>query len=94
MNLFFIFIFYFFGILIFCISWKHFLIILLSLEFLVLGMFLMIFYYLKCNGFELYFSIIFIVYCVCEGALGLAILVSLIRTHGNDYFKRFSFLQC
>lgn len=54
----------------------------------------MIFYYLKCNGFELYFSIIFIVYCVCEGALGLAVLVSLIRTHGNDYFKRFSFLQC
>lgn len=64
------------------------------MEFLVLGIFLIVFYYLKFYGFELYFSIIFIVYCVCEGALGLSILVSLIRTHGNDYFKRFNFLQC
>nr|YP_010626151.1 NADH dehydrogenase subunit 4L [Agulla arizonica]WBK02988.1 NADH dehydrogenase subunit 4L [Agulla arizonica] len=94
MSLYFIFIFYFFGMFIFCLSWKHFLMMLLSLEFLVLGMFLMIFYYLKFYGFELYFSMIFIVYCVCEGALGLSILVSLIRTHGNDYFKSFNFLQC
>nr|YP_003204860.1 NADH dehydrogenase subunit 4L [Mongoloraphidia harmandi]ACO92560.1 NADH dehydrogenase subunit 4L [Mongoloraphidia harmandi] len=94
MYLYFIFMFYFSGLLIFCLSGKHFLMMLLSLEFLVLGLFLMVFYFLKSFGFELYFSMIFIIFCVCEGALGLSILVSLIRTHGNDYFKSFNFLQC
>lgn len=29
---------------------------------------------------------------VREGVLGLSILVSIIRTHGNDYFQRFNIL--
>jgi NADH-ubiquinone oxidoreductase chain 4L len=29
---------------------------------------------------------------VCEGALGLSILVSMMRTHGNDYFQTFNVL--
>nr|AMW68106.1 NADH dehydrogenase subunit 4L [Xanthostigma gobicola] len=94
MYLYYIIIFYFSGLLIFCLSWKPFLMMLLSLEFLVLGLFLMLFYFLKYYGFELYFSMIFIVFCVCEGALGLSILVSLICTHGNDFFKSFNFFQC
>jgi hypothetical protein len=34
----------------------------------------------------IFFFIIFLTFIVCEGVLGLSILVSLIRTHGNDYF--------
>lgn len=30
----------------------------------------------------------------CEASLGLAILVSLIRTHGNDYVSRFRAHKC
>jgi NADH-ubiquinone oxidoreductase chain 4L len=31
----------------------------------------------------------FLVFSVCEGALGLSILVSMIRGFGNDYFQSY-----
>nr|QHD47896.1 NADH dehydrogenase subunit 4L [Niponiella limbatella] len=73
---------------------KHLLVTLLSLEFIVLGLFLFLFMYLNILGLELFFTMVFLTFSVCEGALGLSILVSMIRTHGNDYFQTFSILQC
>nr|YP_010882024.1 NADH dehydrogenase subunit 4L [Isocapnia anguis]WID86711.1 NADH dehydrogenase subunit 4L [Isocapnia anguis] len=73
---------------------KHLLLTLLSLEFMVLSLFLISFMYLNLMNYELFFSMIFLTFSVCEGALGLSILVSMIRTHGNDYFQSFSILQC
>lgn len=73
---------------------KHLLISLLSLEFLVLRLFLLLFYYLNMNFMENYFLIIFLVFSVCEGVLGLSILVSIIRTHGNNYFQSYNLLIC
>lgn len=67
---------------------------LLRLEFIVLRLFLFIFIYLNLYNYERSFSIIFLVFRVCEGALGLSLLVSIIRTHGNDYFNSFTILQC
>jgi hypothetical protein len=40
------------------------------------------------------FVVYFLVFSVCEGWLGLYILVSIIRSHGNDYFQSYSVLQC
>lgn len=82
------------GALIFISNRKHLLIILLSLEFIVLSLFLLIFIYLKLYNYEIYFTIIFLTFSVCEGALGLSILVSIIRTHGNNYFQSFNILLC
>lgn len=73
---------------------KHLLCILLRLEFIVLILFMMLLFYLNYINYERYFRIFFLVFCVCEGVLGLSILVSIIRTHGNDYFQRFTILQC
>nr|YP_009502940.1 NADH dehydrogenase subunit 4L [Isoperla eximia]YP_009503506.1 NADH dehydrogenase subunit 4L [Isoperla bilineata]AXB38852.1 NADH dehydrogenase subunit 4L [Isoperla bilineata]AXG21543.1 NADH dehydrogenase subunit 4L [Isoperla eximia]QNV11621.1 NADH dehydrogenase subunit 4L [Isoperla grammatica] len=73
---------------------KHLLLTLLSLEFIVLSLFLILFMYLNSLNYELFFSMVFLTFSVCEGALGLSILVSMIRTHGNDYFQSFSVLQC
>nr|YP_009630596.1 NADH dehydrogenase subunit 4L [Diamphipnoa annulata]QBR55103.1 NADH dehydrogenase subunit 4L [Diamphipnoa annulata] len=73
---------------------KHLLLTLLSLEFIVLSLFLLLFIYLNLLNFELFFSMVFLTFSVCEGALGISILVSMIRTHGNDYFQSFSVLQC
>lgn len=67
---------------------------LLRLEFIVLSLFFILFFYLNLNNYEIYFSIYFLRFSVCEGVLGLSILVSIIRTHGNDYFSNFSLLQC
>lgn len=85
---------FFRGVVSFIFVYKHLLRILLSLEFIVLGVFLILYFYLIIFNFELYFSIYFLTFSVCEGVLGLSLLVSIIRTHGNDYFINFSLLQC
>nr|WRW10884.1 NADH dehydrogenase subunit 4L [Chlaenius naeviger] len=82
-----IFIFMFFsGMLAFSSKRKHLLLMLLSLEFIILSLYMMMFYYLSMFSYEYYFSMLFLTFCVCESVLGLSILVSLIRTHGNDFF--------
>nr|YP_009995333.1 NADH dehydrogenase subunit 4L [Ochthebius capicola]QNP09736.1 NADH dehydrogenase subunit 4L [Ochthebius capicola] len=80
------------GILVFCLKRKHLLLMLLSLEFIILSLYFMMFFFLSFFMSEFYFSMIFMTMSVCEGALGLSLLVSLIRTHGNDYFQSFSVL--
>ena len=45
-------------------------------------------------GGDLYFRLFFLTLAACEGALGLALLVSIVRTHGNDNFRRFRVLKC
>nr|YP_010046682.1 NADH dehydrogenase subunit 4L [Tripteroides tasmaniensis]QPJ78613.1 NADH dehydrogenase subunit 4L [Tripteroides tasmaniensis] len=75
-------------------SRKHLLCTLLSLEFMVLTLFSLLLLYLNYMNYEGYFSMFFLSFCVCEGVLGLSVLVSMIRTHGNNYFQSFSILQC
>lgn len=82
------------GAIVFVLNRKHLLSILLRLEYIVLRLFGLLFMYLIILGYQRFFTIIFLTFRVCEGALGLSILVSLIRTHGNDYFQSFSVLQC
>nr|YP_010564379.1 NADH dehydrogenase subunit 4L [Xestia dilatata]UYX62402.1 NADH dehydrogenase subunit 4L [Xestia dilatata] len=80
------------GNLIFISKHKHLLIILLSLEFIVLSMFFFLLFYLKSIDYDMYMLMVFLVFSVWEGALGLSILVSMIQTHGNDYFQKFNLL--
>nr|YP_009441691.1 NADH dehydrogenase subunit 4L [Usechus lacerta]AOY39210.1 NADH dehydrogenase subunit 4L [Usechus lacerta] len=83
---------FFSGLLVFSLKRKHLLLMLLSMEFIVLSIYLNLFVYLSSMENDYFFSMIFLSFSVCEGALGLSILVSLIRTHGNDYFQSFSVL--
>lgn len=85
---------FFSGVIVFVSNRSHLLSTLLRLEFIVLSLFLFLFIYLSIINYELYFTIIFLTFRVCEGALGLSVLVSIIRTHGNDYFQAFNTLQC
>nr|QNP10067.1 NADH dehydrogenase subunit 4L [Ochthebius peisonis] len=92
MMMFFSIFMYFSGLLVFCLKRKHLLLMLLSLEFIILSLYFSLFIYLSYFSNEFYFSMIFMTMSVCEGALGLSLLVSLIRTHGNDYFQSFNIL--
>nr|YP_002213686.1 NADH dehydrogenase subunit 4L [Gampsocleis gratiosa]ACA61242.1 NADH dehydrogenase subunit 4L [Gampsocleis gratiosa] len=85
---------YFVGVWVFCSKRKHLLSMLLSLEFIVLSLFVLLFMFLNFFDYELYLSMVFLTFSVCEGALGLSVLVSMIRTHGNDFLQTFSILQC
>nr|YP_010447343.1 NADH dehydrogenase subunit 4L [Piophila casei]UTN43263.1 NADH dehydrogenase subunit 4L [Piophila casei] len=82
------------GVFVFVSNRKHLLSMLLSLEYIVLSLFYLLFLYLNLFNYEGFFSMMFLTFSVCEGALGLSILVSMIRTHGNDYFQSFNVLQC
>nr|QXM16866.1 NADH dehydrogenase subunit 4L [Neoneuromus niger] len=91
---------YFFIIMVLSGAWvfvskrKHLLLMLLSLEFIVISLFMGLMIILKVYNFENFFTMFFLTFSVCEGALGLGILVSMIRTHGNDYFNSFNIMQC
>lgn len=81
-----------FGSVRFVIKRKHLLLILISLEFIVLALFYGLILYFKFYINENYFCLIYIRFAVCEGALGLSLLVLIIRTFGNDYFQTFNIL--
>nr|YP_009236635.1 NADH dehydrogenase subunit 4L [Telchinia jodutta]AMJ17102.1 NADH dehydrogenase subunit 4L [Telchinia jodutta] len=80
------------GNMIFVSKHKHLLIVLMSLEFIVLSIFFFLMLYLMMIEYNMYMLMVFLVFSVCEGALGLSILVSMIRTHGNDYFQSFNLI--
>nr|YP_009328104.1 NADH dehydrogenase subunit 4L [Trigonidium sjostedti]APD14951.1 NADH dehydrogenase subunit 4L [Trigonidium sjostedti] len=92
--IYFIFLIYFSGLWMFSSKRKYLLISLLSLEYMMLSVFLMLVFYLTMMMFQMYFLLIFLVFVVCEGALGLSVLVNIVRSFGNNYFQSFSILQC
>nr|YP_009433028.1 NADH dehydrogenase subunit 4L [Anabolia bimaculata]ATD11968.1 NADH dehydrogenase subunit 4L [Anabolia bimaculata] len=70
---------------------KHLLIILLSLELIVLNLLFYLYIYLLLNLLNsIYFLVMFMVLTVCEGVLGVSILVYMIRIHGKDYVSVYS----
>nr|YP_010222507.1 NADH dehydrogenase subunit 4L [Brachyplatys subaeneus]AVJ52521.1 NADH dehydrogenase subunit 4L [Brachyplatys subaeneus]UCC45918.1 NADH dehydrogenase subunit 4L [Brachyplatys subaeneus] len=94
LDLIYLFIFVFFmSTVVFCINRKHVLLALLSLEFIVLSIYLSLFYFLMLHGYEMYFVVLFLVFSVCEGALGLSVLVNFVRLSGNDYLSSISLLS-
>lgn len=81
------------GLMAFISNRKHVLNILLSLEYIILSLiWLMIVCLMRANN---YFIILyFFVFVVCEGALGLGLIVVLIRGYGRDLVINLSLVQC
>nr|QNV11722.1 NADH dehydrogenase subunit 4L [Hydropsyche fulvipes] len=92
-NFFFMFVFFMVNLM-FMIKRKHLLNMLLVLEFLMMILFLLIILILVNISYESYFLIMFMVFMVCEGVLGITILVMLIRSIGSDYFHIYNLLMC
>nr|YP_010596105.1 NADH dehydrogenase subunit 4L [Ectomocoris horridus]WAJ48437.1 NADH dehydrogenase subunit 4L [Ectomocoris horridus] len=80
------------GLSVFCSMRKHLLLTLLSLEFLSMCLYIVLFSFLFFCSSSYYFLLVYLVFIVCEGALGLGILVSMIRSHGNDHISGLSIL--
>nr|YP_009677011.1 NADH dehydrogenase subunit 4L [Dorcus hansi]QDH81671.1 NADH dehydrogenase subunit 4L [Dorcus hansi] len=83
---------YLMGLLSFCLNRKHLLLMLLSLEFVVVSLFFMLYLFLCLFSWEFYFLMVFLTMSVCEGALGLSLLVLLMRSYGNNYMISFNLL--
>uniref|UniRef100_A0AAU6QDC7 NADH-ubiquinone oxidoreductase chain 4L n=1 Tax=Seira pallidipes TaxID=3053390 RepID=A0AAU6QDC7_9HEXA len=82
---------FFSGLMVYCSVGEHLLSVLLSLEYMVIFVFLLCILSFFMSSF--YYSLIYLIMAACEGALGLSILVVMSRTHGGDYFKIFYFLS-
>lgn len=80
-------------IFVFVIQRFHYIIRLLCLEFIVLGLFLLILgtYSWKSEGFLVF---VLLSFAVCEAALGLGLLVRLVRSHGRDFFSVIGIYEC
>nr|YP_010882163.1 NADH dehydrogenase subunit 4L [Marmessoidea bispina]WID87077.1 NADH dehydrogenase subunit 4L [Marmessoidea bispina] len=82
------------GLLVFSFNYNHFMITLLSLEYIVLSLFWFVFVYMLLMSFDMFYIMMMLTFWVCEATLGLSLLVSMIRSYGNDYFSSFNLLQC
>nr|YP_010722334.1 NADH dehydrogenase subunit 4L [Jonas distinctus]WDV10176.1 NADH dehydrogenase subunit 4L [Jonas distinctus]WOR86760.1 NADH dehydrogenase subunit 4L [Jonas distinctus] len=78
----------------FIFFFKHLLCTLLSLEFMVLGVFWLLSMQLSGVGQENYFSLFFLVLGACEGVLGLTLLILMVRGCGSDLFLSLNLLEC
>nr|YP_009925540.1 NADH dehydrogenase subunit 4L [Paratectonatica tigrina]QNH82263.1 NADH dehydrogenase subunit 4L [Paratectonatica tigrina] len=76
------------------LQYKHLLSILLSLEAATMNLFMMMFFMSNNISFNGEMSLILITLGACEASLGLSILVSMIRSQGNDYVSSFSSQKC
>nr|YP_008758261.1 NADH dehydrogenase subunit 4L [Notochthamalus scabrosus]AGX31544.1 NADH dehydrogenase subunit 4L [Notochthamalus scabrosus]AGX31557.1 NADH dehydrogenase subunit 4L [Notochthamalus scabrosus]AGX31583.1 NADH dehydrogenase subunit 4L [Notochthamalus scabrosus]AGX31596.1 NADH dehydrogenase subunit 4L [Notochthamalus scabrosus]AGX31609.1 NADH dehydrogenase subunit 4L [Notochthamalus scabrosus] len=73
---------------------KHLMNMLISLEYIVLSIFLLVVLVSFTLGLETYVSLMFLIASVCEGSLGVGIMVGMVRSHGSDYVSSFSVLKC
>nr|YP_009047724.1 NADH dehydrogenase subunit 4L [Striatobalanus amaryllis]AGZ92374.1 NADH dehydrogenase subunit 4L [Striatobalanus amaryllis] len=72
---------------------KHLMNMLISLEYIVLSTFMLLMLVAFTMGLETYLSLIFLVASVCEGSLGVGMMVGMVRSHGSDYISSFSALK-
>nr|YP_010444623.1 NADH dehydrogenase subunit 4L [Haplodiplatys aotouensis]UTI38886.1 NADH dehydrogenase subunit 4L [Haplodiplatys aotouensis]UTI38899.1 NADH dehydrogenase subunit 4L [Haplodiplatys aotouensis] len=71
---------------------KHLLSTLLALELVALATLMLMNLHLLKSSNDTSILMTFLTISACEGTMGLSILVSLIRSYGNDVFKSFNML--
>nr|YP_009227884.1 NADH dehydrogenase subunit 4L [Armatobalanus allium]AII19531.1 NADH dehydrogenase subunit 4L [Armatobalanus allium] len=81
------------GLWIYVSKRKHLMNMLISLEYVMLSAFLLLMLMTFTLGLETYVSLVFLVASVCEGSLGVGMMVSMVRSHGSDYISSFNVLS-
>uniref|UniRef100_UPI0030011BF6 NADH dehydrogenase subunit 4L n=1 Tax=Yangisunda ramosa TaxID=3019675 RepID=UPI0030011BF6 len=76
---------FFMGLFCLILIRKHILLCLISLEFVVLSLLLVILLFCINFDYSFYLYLFMMTFYVCEGVLGLSLIVYMIRCHGNDY---------
>nr|YP_010016886.1 NADH dehydrogenase subunit 4L [Scorpiops tibetanus]QOJ45417.1 NADH dehydrogenase subunit 4L [Scorpiops tibetanus] len=81
------------GLISFSFRIKHIISMLLSLEMMALGIFISLSSVISLQGNENFILISFLTMVVCEGSLGLGLLVMMSRFFGNDFIKSTNLLK-
>nr|YP_010381718.1 NADH dehydrogenase subunit 4L [Augilina tetraina]UDL72093.1 NADH dehydrogenase subunit 4L [Augilina tetraina] len=69
---------------------KYFLLSLLMIEFMSIALYGMLNFYFIFFLYENFFSIIFLVFAVCDGVIGLSLMVYLVRKDSFEYMMSLS----
>nr|WMV00268.1 NADH dehydrogenase subunit 4L [Kikihia nelsonensis] len=85
---------FFSGMISLCMNRKHLMTALLSLELIILSIFCSLSFIFSMKMYDLHILLIFLVFSVCEGVMGLSCLVMLIRSHNNDKLMSMSMKTC
>uniref|UniRef100_UPI0030E0CE61 NADH dehydrogenase subunit 4L n=1 Tax=Poecilochirus mrciaki TaxID=3127720 RepID=UPI0030E0CE61 len=83
---------FFFGLVSLVYNRKHLLVLLLSLELVMLGVFLLLADCVMVSMSEL--MVFYLVLVVCEASLGLGVLVMAVFFYGSDHLSSYSMLSC
>nr|YP_009136682.1 NADH dehydrogenase subunit 4L [Tritonia tetraquetra]AKE07287.1 NADH dehydrogenase subunit 4L [Tritonia tetraquetra] len=67
--------------------------VLISLEALMLSLLALMYGTLGFLGSDMHYFLILLTFAACEAALGLSMLVSILRIRSNDYVSSFSSLN-
>lgn len=81
-------------IILYLINKNHLFNNLVIIEYLTILILITFFIYIIRIKLEIYLIIYFVILRICERIIGLSILISLIRTHRNDYLKSLSIIKC
>nr|ATI24708.1 NADH dehydrogenase subunit 4L [Rhinocola aceris] len=73
---------------------KHLFLMLLSLEFSMLLILVLLINIMSIFSYDLYLLTYFIVFMVCEAVLGLVLLTLVVRSYGSDYIKSMCAVSC
>lgn len=82
------------GFLSLVMSRHHLLSMLLSLEFLMLGGYLVVIFSVGLIGLDTLVLFLYLFVVVCEASLGLGVLISLVKGFGGDTYRALNLLQC
>nr|QOL00526.1 NADH dehydrogenase subunit 4L [Rhinopodisma eminifrontus] len=85
---------YFACVYVFFSNRKLLLLVMLSLVFIVFSLFMLIVIFLIEFDYDCFFLLFFWFFSDCEVALGLSILVTMIRCHGKEFLNSFSSSLC
>nr|YP_009027751.1 NADH dehydrogenase subunit 4L [Bemisia afer]AHC02244.1 NADH dehydrogenase subunit 4L [Bemisia afer] len=66
---------------------------LITIEFMVVTVIVGLFMVIKVMNFENHLVLYFIVLMITESIVGLSMMISMIRTHGNDFLKSSSIVK-
>nr|AYU74291.1 NADH dehydrogenase subunit 4l [Glomeridesmus sp. ITV8918]QCF39647.1 NADH dehydrogenase subunit 4L [Glomeridesmus spelaeus]QCF39660.1 NADH dehydrogenase subunit 4L [Glomeridesmus spelaeus] len=81
------------GLLVYVSNYKYIMIMLMSLEYMMLVSY-MFSVILLFNGMDMYMLLVLLGFIASEGALGLGILVCIIREYGKEDFFIMDLLKC
>lgn len=82
------------GALRFILNYSHLLNSLLRLEIISVSIFFLIGLRIIRLGIEIFYLLYFMVILVCEGVLGLSLLIVISYSYGRDRIQRFNSLVC